>query len=144
MSLLQVTPEIRPSRMVGKGKKDLVYHATTGRWAIGTASLGQLSRLHEKIDAAERAYNDRIVTQEDIDTFLRDENNNVRNRVFFNFNMFRTLIEQYRGTMIQTNFNASVQPVTRRTSTRKQVALSKQLLMHSIAGTSNRMKENSY
>lgn len=133
MSILQITPEIRPNRMVHKSKKDKDYHRRMGRWTISATDITKINRLHEKINVAERAYNDRIIQQEDIDAFLLDESKNVRNRTFFTFNLMKTQVEQFRGTMVQTKFNASVQPVTRRTHTRKMLALQKGMLMHSIA-----------
>lgn len=133
MSLLQIAPEPRPNQAVSKSKKDMEYHARHGRWAIGTANAHMINRLHEKMAVAERAYNDKVVTPGDIDTFMKDENNNVRNRTMFNFNVMRMLVEQYRGTLIQMQFNATAKPVTKLTALRKQAAMGRHMLMHRMA-----------
>lgn len=133
-------PETAPNRMVPKGKKDEDYHRRFGRYCVAAANTGVMSRMHAKMAAAERAYNDMIVTPEDVETFQLDASKNTLNRVFFVFNMMKPLVEQHRGTMLKSKFNASVMPVTHRTRTRKQIALAHQMLAHEAAMTSRDMK----
>lgn len=140
MSFFPMMPEIRPNRMVPKGKKDENYHRLNGRYCVSAANTGVMDRMHAKMAAAERAYNDQIMTPEDVDTFQLDQSKNTRNRIMFVFNMMKPLVEQHRGTMLKSKFNASIKPVTHRTRSRKQVALAHQLLAHQDSMTSRDMK----
>ena len=140
MSFYPMMPEIRPNRMVPKEKKDKDYHRLNARFCVSSANTGMIMRMHAKMEAAERAYNDMIITPEDVATVLVDESKQSRNRVFLTFNMIKPLVEQHRGTMLRSKFNATINPVTYHTTTRKQIALGHKLLAHQHAMTSPTMK----
>lgn len=125
---------------VPKGKKDRDYHRRMGRADRASVDNGILQRMYEKSILAEKAYNDEVWTDEDIDTFLLDDSLNTRNRVKFSFNMVKPIIEQFRGGTIQTDFSASVQPVTKHTRTVRQMGMAHQQLMHSLSEMSPEMQ----
>lgn len=130
----------RPNMAVPASKKDKKYYSDTGRNFLGTLNHAMFTNLYAKGIRAERAYNDQLFTQEDIDTFFVDESNESRNRVPFNFNMVRPLVEQYRGSLIQSEYSVSVQPVTKQVRTRRQAAMAERRIIHSIAEMSREMK----
>ena len=140
MSFLSIISEQRPRMDVPKGKKGKRYHQQMGRADYSSVNLRAIQELRAKSIVAEKAYNDEVWTDEDIDTFLLDESLNTRNRVKFGFNMIKPIVEQYRGGAIQTEFSASVQPVTKHTATVRQLAMQDQMLMHSLAEMSPEMR----
>lgn len=123
----------RPRMDVPAASKDEDYHRRMGRADLGSLNTGMITRMCDKAWRIERAFNDQILTQEDIDTFMLDDSMNTRNRTMFNFNLVRSIIEQYRGTAVQSTFNASVVPVTHHSRTRRQLELGRMMLMHSLA-----------
>ena len=138
-SLFSCIGEPRPRMDVHKSKKGKEYHAQMGRADRASVNTGVLQRMYAKSILAEKAYNDEIWTNEDVDTFLLDESLNTRNRVKFSFNMIKPIVEQLRGGAIQTDFSASVQPVTKHTRTVRQMGMAQQQLMHSLSEMSPEM-----
>jgi len=136
-----LVPVSRPNMAVPASQKGEKYHGLMGRHLLAGMNAGPIQRMHAKSIAAEKAYNDEIVTEQDIDGFLMDESRNARNRVMWDFNMVKPIVEQYRGSMIQSQFNASVQTVSKsHARTRRQNGMARKMLMHNIAGTSSLMK----
>lgn len=131
--LFTILGEERPRMDIPAARKDEDYHRRMGRSDLGALNTRMITRMCDKAWRIERAFNDQILTQEDIDTFMLDDSMNTRNRTMFNFNLVRSIIEQYRGTAVQSTFNASVVPVTHHSQTRRQMELGKRMLMHSLA-----------
>ena len=135
-----IFPVQRPNMAVPVTKKDKKYYGDMGRSFMSGFDQSVFMDLHAKGLRAEAGYNDHVWTQEDIDTFLMDESRESRNRVPFNFNMVRPLVEQYRGSMVQSDYNVSVEPVSMQMRTRRQVALGTRRVLHSIAEMSPEMR----
>lgn len=135
-----MTPETRPDMFVPRSKKDREYRRRRSRSNLACLNTGPILRMHAKSRAAMKVYNDEVLTDEDIDTFILDESGNPRNRVMYGFNMVKPIIEQHRGTAIQSQYSASVQPVTQNARTARQVALAKEVLAHGLAEISPQMR----
>lgn len=139
MSFLSIIAESRPRMDVSSSQKGRTYHRRMGRADRASVSTGIIQRFQAKSILAEKAYNDEIWTQEDIDTFLLDEDGKVRNRVTFGFNMVKPLVEQYRGGVIQMDFNATLQPISKRSLTHRQRAAERRQILHSLSELSPEM-----
>jgi hypothetical protein len=128
--------EDRPSMVRPESQKDAAYHRKMLRADVSSLNTGALEAMHAKSIVAEKFYNDKQLTQEDIDTWLLDETKNTRNRVMFGFNMVKPVIEQLRGSALQMEFNATVQAVTKGTRTRRMNQMYEAMIMHSASQTS--------
>lgn len=137
-----ILPTTRPNMVQPLSKKDEKYDSTMLRSFISTMNTQVIQNMHLKSIVAEKFYNDQQLTQEDIDTWLLDETKNTRNRVMFGFNMIKPVVEQYRGTTIQTAFNATVQAVTKGVMTRRMNNMAHAQLMHMAAESSPDMKRS--
>lgn len=135
-----IFPVDRPNMAVPASAKGRKYYGDMGRNFLSGFDRAVFTDLHTKGLRAEKAYNDDVWTEEDIDTFLLDDTKDTRNRVPFNFNMVRPLVEQYRGSMVQSNYNVSVEPVSQQMRTRRQVALAQRQILHSLAEMSPEMR----
>lgn len=136
-TLYSIYGEQRPRMDVPASKKDREYHRRMARADLGSLNTDRISSLNAKAWRIEMAYADKMLTQEDIDTFMLDDSMNTRNRTMFNFNMVRPIIEQYRGTAVQSTFGASAVPVTYRSETRRMIELGQQKIMHALSETSD-------
>lgn len=95
----------RPDRLTSD--KNEAYHLRFGKWAV---SMGLYTALQSdyirRISRNEDFYrNLQWKNQEDIDTFLKDQSGQDRNRIMFTMNMIRPLVERYRGASLRMDIN---------------------------------------
>lgn len=136
----RITYENIPDMSVAMSKKNADYRIRMARAQISTADRDTIQEMASTGIDLEKAYAGEIRTQEDIDTFLTDENNNSRNRVMWNANLLKPIVEQYRGAALQAEYNASVQLISHRAVTRRQVARAEAMLMQLAAERSEDMR----
>lgn len=137
--LMDLMAEERPRMDIPASRKDGAYAARMVRADASSVNASMIVKMHKKAWLAEKAYAGQTMTQEDYDTFFLDDTMNPRGRTYFNFNLVKPIVEQFRGTALQNTFSASVQPVTHRTETRRMAALGEQMLMHSLSELSPEM-----
>ena len=68
------------------------------------------------------------IVEEDLETFLKDDTNQERNRIKIIHNLIRPMVEQYRGNSIILNINATAKPVSKKAINRRERALQEQIL----------------
>lgn len=60
------------------------------------------------------------IFEDDIELFLKDESDNIRNRVRFSHNMMKPVVRQFVGNAIRTSFDYSVMAVSQQAQTRME------------------------
>lgn len=137
-----MTPVARPDRYVSPGKKDKVYHLEYGRSCIAQIDHAALEdlRLQMYLNGQFFAGNQWIL-REDIETFLMNSSEDSRNRLAVKINMFRTVLEKYRGTALRMSFNCTARPIGGLAMNRMQEFLARQLNMGAIAATSTNLRD---
>lgn len=110
--------------------KDESYHARWARYCIGSANNQMHTEFVEKTKRNKRFYaGKQWEGDEDVELFLRDENNNERNRLTLTNNIIRPMIEQYRGNAIRMGINFRVKSISPQVINRREQALGKSMFM---------------
>lgn len=114
--------------------KDESYHGRWARYCVGQANNIFHTRYVDKIKLNKAFYKNRQwVMEEDIEGFLKDDENNERNRLALKNNVIQPLVEQYRGNAIRMNINAKCKAVSPQAVNRRQESLNEQLFKSKIA-----------
>jgi hypothetical protein len=126
-SFLSAIVSARPNRLTDT--KDERYHLDFGKWAMMQGwSNAVRGEYIERIIRNEDFYrNFQWKTQEDIDTFLKDQSGQDRNRIMFTMNMIRQLVEQYRGHSLTMDINFRAENVSPFAKSRRDEKLSEML-----------------
>lgn len=123
--LLPVNPT-RPSIL--DQNKDIQYHCDFARYCVGQANNSQHQAWLAKIYLNKRFYKgDQWVDQEDIDSFLKDTDNQDRNRLSIVQNIIRPMVNSYRGNAIRMNINYAVKSISPQVVNRRETELAKML-----------------
>lgn len=130
-SLYYFLPTGLPRPNVIKDTKDEYYHTQFARFCLSMTNYNGLhARWMEKIVTNKRFYKgDQWFNQEDIDTFLKDSDNNDRNRLSLVLNTIRPMVEQYRGNAIRMNINYQAKSVSPQSVSRVDTSLARTLLL---------------
>lgn len=104
-TFLSTIASTRPDRLTDT--KDESYHLRWGKWAMMVGYNNPMQADYvERIRRNEDFYrNIQWKSQEDIDTFLKDQSGQDRNRIMFTMNMIRKLVELYRGNSLRMDLN---------------------------------------
>ena len=118
----------RPNRVTAT--KDKEYYLQMARYC---ASKGKNNSIYaswqSKININNKFYkNDQWIYEEDLETFLKDSDGNVRNRLKVVFNQVRPIVEQYRGNASILKINASAKSISKLSINRRELALSKAIM----------------
>ena len=68
-----------------------------------------------------------------LETFLKDDTGQERNRIQIIHNLIRPMVEQYRGNSIILNINATAKSISKKAINRRERALAEQLLKTEVA-----------
>lgn len=132
MFFLLPISEARPSLL--EKNKDESYHCKFARYCIGQANTSLHSTWIDKIQKNKRFYGgDQWTNQEDIDTFLKDEDGQDRNRLAMALNIMRPIVEQYRGNAIRMNINFTTKSISPRAVNRREIKLAKMRHLTKVA-----------
>lgn len=136
MFFLLQSGEPRPSMLTSN--KDESYHLKMARYCIGQSS----NRVHinwlERIKRNKDFYSGKQwQSDEDLDTFLKDEAGNERNRLALVQNVIRPMVEQYRGNAIRMNINYRVKSISTQVINRREQQLGKVLFYSDIANSTD-------
>jgi len=125
--------QTRPSILATN--KDEKYHSDFARYCIGQANNYLHTQYIDKIQKNKRFYKgDQWNNQEDIDTFLKDEDNQDRNRLSIVVNnVIRPIVDQYRGNAIRMGINFRVKSVSPQAITRRETKLAEITHLSKIA-----------
>lgn len=122
MFFLIPTGQTRPSIL--EKNKDEDYHSKFARYCIGQANNYLHTQWLNKIEKNKRFYKgDQWIETEDVDTFLKDDDNGDRNRLSIVQNIIRPMVEQYRGNAIRMNINFRVKSVSPQSINRREIKL---------------------
>lgn len=124
--------QTRPSIL--EKNKDQTYHCDFARYCLGQAN----NQLHNewlwKIQKNKRFYKgDQWVDSEDVDTFLKDDDNQDRNRLSIVQNIIRPMVNSYRGNAIRMNINFQVKSISPQVVNRRETKLNEMLNLTKIA-----------
>lgn len=123
----------RPYR-AGVDKTTQQYHVENAKWAISEGMGEEYQDFLERARRNKRFYRGAQWEQEeDIESFLKDETGEERNRIQIVQNVIRPLVEQYRGNVSEMSMNAKVRSVSPRATDRREEALQEQLFMTELA-----------
>lgn len=124
--------QVRPSML--DANKDETYHCNFARYCLGQANNQLHSLWLWKIQKNKRFYKgDQWVDGEDVDTFLKDEDNQDRNRLSIVQNIIRPMVNSYRGNAIRMNINYQVKSVSPQVVNRRETKLAQMLHLTKIA-----------
>lgn len=111
--------QIKPSRLTeDKGKK---YHADMARYCIGAGYFdSRHSSWLQKIDLNKKFYKgDQYIKNEDLSAFFLSANGDPTTRIKMVFNIIRPMVEQYRGSSLNMDFNGQVYAIGSQANSRK-------------------------
>ena len=116
------------------GKKTEDYYLKEAKWAVNNGYDSRHISWLSEISIVKSFYKgDQWIYREDIDSFLKDETDTSRNRIKMVHNLFRPMIEQYRGNAIRMSINARAKSISNQAYTRREEALGKLLLLVDVA-----------
>lgn len=114
--------------------KDEKYHADFAKYCLSQANDHLHSKFVEKVVRNKEFYKgEQWNDSEDIDNFLKDDNNQDRNRIALVMNTIRPMVEQYRGNAIRMNINFRVKGISPQVVNRRETKLSEMLFYSKIA-----------
>ncbi len=127
--ILSSVVDFRPDRLTSV--KDEAYHIRWGRYGLywcysNTLHTADLIRIRRNEDFY---LNKQWNLREDVETFLRDQSGQERNRIRFTLNAIRGLVEQYRGNAIRLSLNARAKSISPMSISRYDRKLSEALFM---------------
>jgi hypothetical protein len=130
----------RPDRTIPENQKDKNYD---NQWARHTVAYGYLDARHQKdIERIKRNRNFFMNRQwemkEDLDTFLKDQTGQDRNRITFTLNKISSLVNMYRGNVSKLTLEFGLKNISPYSYTRKEQGLKKLLFIFDQA---NRVPE---
>lgn len=113
---------------------DIQYHADYGKYCISNSGMHESNTFYENIKINKRFYKgDQWSGNEDIESFLKDETGQVRNRIQIVHNQIRPLIEQYRGNAIRMIVNARAEAKGSKAVNRREQKLAEKLFKFTLA-----------
>jgi len=118
------------------------YHLDFAKWALFNAHESKHSVWLKNINRNKEFYKGNQWTmKEDIDSFLRDDTGNTRNRIMITLNQIRPMVEQYRGNAIRLSIGATARPISRNARLRREAALKELLLLTEVANEAPNLGE---
>lgn len=133
----------RPNRLIPNNEKNEKYHLDWAKYATMAGWQSAMrSQWVERTLRNERFYrNEQWKTQEDVDTFLKDQSGQDRNRIMFTMNMIRQLVEQYRGHALTMDINFRAENISPFSKTRREESLAEALFYTDVAKRNPYFKE---
>lgn len=134
MSLIDVQASQldKPNRITDV--KDVEYHVRWSKFALATSAYGPYSQFISKTKINKLFYRGKQwEIPEDVETFLKDDTNQSRNRIKVVNNVIRPMVEQFRGNANRLQLNASLKSISQRSITRKEMALREQMFNFDLA-----------
>lgn len=105
-----LTPGIvnKPNRFeTPESQKDKKYHAQYGIYTMGAINHPARRIFQVKTLVNWNFYqNNQWIFEEDLESFLKDESGDVRNRIRLVYNMVQPMVQQYIGNAIRMDYNA--------------------------------------
>jgi hypothetical protein len=114
--------------------KDEKYHLDFARYCVGQANNEYQSNFISKVDLNKRFYKgDQWSSDEDLESFFKDETGQDRNRIKIVKNLIRPMVEQFRGNAIRMGLNFRVKSISPQAINRREEKLSEMLFLSKVA-----------
>jgi len=142
--IFPITSAPPPPKTIPNHKKDRLYDAAMGRFCMSASDSEVINEFRTEAYWNSRFYvggGKNVFNKEDVDSFLRDESGNFRNRVLMTSNIFRPVMEQFRGNSERMDFNAIAKSVTHRVKSRKDAAREELLLAQRTADSIGSLRD---
>lgn len=125
---LIVSQHDKPNRLTDV--KDEIYDAKYAKFCISNSSSALHTKFVEETIKNKRFYmGDQWSQEEDLEAFLKDDTGQDRNRIKVVNNIFRPLIENYRGNAIRLVINAAARSISPTAVNRREKALEEKLFL---------------
>jgi len=123
----------KPNRLTDT--KDVEYYTRYSKFCIANVNGGNYSYFLNKTRINKNFYKggDYQWLEEDIESFLKDDTDQSRNRIKVNNNVIRPLVDQFKGNANRMTINASVKPLSGRAIDRKQLALEEKMFFFDLS-----------
>lgn len=132
MFFLLPASQTKPSIL--EPNKDAKYHSDFARYCIGQSNNARYGDWIDRVQKNKRFYaSDQWSNQEDIDSFLKDDNNNDRNRLTIVDNIIKPMVIQFRGNAIRMGISYGVKSVSPMFINRRETKLAETLFYSKIA-----------
>lgn len=138
--MITAISDTRPNRITDT--KDEAYHQRWGRYGVGAWFNDAVHQqwLHKTM-RNEAFFQGKTWTQEDLDFFFRDENNNERNRIAIGVNIMRPMVNQYKGNADSMTIGATARSISPLSTQRKEKSLADQLFYTDVASRAPEYRE---
>lgn len=114
--------------------KNEKYHLDFARYCVGQANNQLQVSFIEKVKLNKNFYKgEQWILHEDTEIFLKDDQNQDRNRLKIIRNQIRPMVEQYRGNAIRMNINYRVKSISQQAVNRRETQLAKMLHLTKVA-----------
>jgi hypothetical protein len=124
--------ETRPTIL--EANKGIQYHLQWGRYALGAANNHLHQKFIDKIHLNKRFYKgDQWGADSEAEAFLKDEEDQDRNRLAIVDNIIRPMVEQFRGNAIRMNINFKFKSISPQAINRRETKLQENLTYSEIA-----------
>lgn len=118
----------RPNRE--EEERDKEYHVENAKWAIGAGLTEERQDFVNRAIRNKRYYHGlQWDDEEDIETFLKDETGEERNRLKIVKNIIRPIVERFRGNISNMSMNARVRSVSPHAVDRREEDLMEKYLL---------------
>lgn len=132
--MLFLFPQSEPRPNTLTEEKDIDYHRKWSRYCLSAANTPQHARFLDKAWINKRFYiNDQWVFDVDLESFLKDDEGNERNRLKLTKNIIRPIVEQFRGNAVRMAINFKVQSISSRAVSRREKKLSEMFFYTEMA-----------
>lgn len=136
-----ITNTQRPNRL--EGKKDEKYHADFARFCIQSAYNPVVQYNIYKFLVNYNFYKDnQWIFNEDLEPFLKDESGDVRNRVRWEYNIIRPIVEHYVGNVVKTDFTVRAYNCSPESIEKKDAEIAQRLTAQQMAANMPLVADN--
>lgn len=114
--------------------KDEKYHLEFARYCVGQANNQYQTSFVDKVLLNKNFYKgNQWIKDEDLDLFLKDDTDQMRNRIKMTKNIIRPMVEQYRGNAIRMGINFNVRSISPQAINRRENKLAEMLHFTKVA-----------
>ena len=139
--LFYITESHRPNRI--EEKKDKDYHLRFGRWVLNGLNHPLHQNYVKKSMINWSFYKgNQWIFDEDLEAFFMDESGDIRNRLKFQKNMIRPMVEQYVGNAIRLPYRARAKAQSDYVINKREEELAKLAFYHDARESDDLMEKH--
>lgn len=127
----QIAIRQKPNRLTEKKDKD--YHIAYGKWVLAMANdRVLLYNIYKYIVNWNFYKGNQWIFNEDLEPFLKDENNDVRNRIRWAYNIVKPMVRMYTGNAVKATFNVRGYNVSKQVIDEKEIERTMRMYAHKV------------